>query len=260
MLRRAIPLFEVLSMDNNNILLSAADDLYNLCERRGCAVFSRFYDGGEQALLQDSRMIYGNSLLFGGNAKCERKMLGVFPEWETPDTDSFPVTLIKCTCSFKKDFTHRDYLGSLMGLGIERDRIGDIVVTEDAGYFFLHNSISDYVISNLKKIGSHGVKVSVQNINEMEYPEGKFAILKTVVASMRLDAVVGGATNLSRSKCAALIEHEKVSVNHRLTVECSAKVAQGDLLSVRGFGRFLVCSVEGETRSGRLHISIKKYL
>ena len=64
-----------------------------------------------------------------------------------------------------------------MSLGIERDRIGDIVVTEDAGYFFLHSSISEYVISNLKKIGSHGVKLSSENINEMEYPEGKFSIL-----------------------------------------------------------------------------------
>lgn len=247
-------------MENNNILLSAADDLYNLCERRGCAVFSRFYDGGEQAILQDNHLVYGNSLLYGGNPACERKILGVFPDWETPEYETFPITLVKCTCSFKKDFTHRDYLGSLMGLGIERDRIGDIVVTEDAGYFFLHSSISEYVLANLKKIGSHGVKLSVENISQMEYPEGKFAILKTVVASMRLDSVVGGATNLSRSKCAALIEHEKVSVNHRLTVESSAKVSEGDLLSVRGFGRFIVSSVEGETRSGRLHISLKKYL
>lgn len=247
-------------MENNNILLSAADDLYNLCERRGCAVFSRFYDGGEQAILQDNHLVYGNSLLYGGNPACERKILGVFPDWETPEYETFPITLVKCTCSFKKDFTHRDYLGSLMGLGIERDRIGDIVVTEDAGYFFLHSSISEYVLANLKKIGSHGVKLFVENISQMEYPEGKFAILKTVVASMRLDSVVGGATNLSRSKCAALIEHEKVSVNHRLTVESSAKVSEGDLLSVRGFGRFIVSSVEGETRSGRLHISLKKYL
>lgn len=247
-------------MENNNILLSAAHDLYNLCDRRGCAVFSRFYDGGEQAILQDNHLVYANSLLFGGNAACERKILGVFPEWETPDTESFPIILVKCICSFKKDFTHRDYLGSLMGLGIERDRIGDIVVTEDAGYFFLHSSIGEYVLSNLKKIGSHGVKLSVENISEMEYPEGKFAILKTVVASMRLDAVVGGATNLSRSKCVSLIEYEKVSVNHRLTVDNSAKISEGDLLSIRGFGRFIICSVEGETRSGRLHISLKKYL
>ena len=147
-----------------------------------------------------------------------------------------------------------------MGLGIERDRIGDIVVTEEAGFFFLHSSISKYVLDNLKKIGAHGVKLSVHSMKDMEYPEGRFAILKTVVASMRLDAVVGGCVNLSRSKCASLIEHEKVSVNHRLITECSLKVSEGDLLSVRGFGRFIVTSLEGETRSGRLHLSLKKYL
>ena len=247
-------------MNNDNILLSGAADLYTLCEKRGCAVFSRFYDGGEQAVLSDNRMIYGEALMFGGHENCERKILGVFPEWEEPDTGEFPISLIGISCSFKKDFSHRDYLGSLMGLGIERDRIGDILVTDDEAFVFLHQSVADYVLMNLRKIGSHGVKLRLVEAGEFEFPEGKFQMLGAIAASLRLDAVVAAGLGISRSKAAALVEHEKVSINHRPVTDMSAKVAEGDLFSVRGFGRFILQEVSGETRSGRLHLTVKKYL
>lgn len=247
-------------MNDENILLSTAADLYSLCEKRGCAVFSRFYDGGEQAILADNHMITAEAFLFGGHENCERKILGVFPYWEDPDTNSFPVVILKITCSFKKDFTHRDYLGSLMGLGIERDRLGDIAIAPDGAYVFVHSSVADYILMNLKKIGSHGVKTSIVSIDGFEFPESKFAIQKVVAASMRTDAVVAACLGISRSKASALMEHEKVSINHRVTTDLSAKIKEGDLFSVRGYGRFVPESISGETRSGRLHLVVKKYL
>ena len=247
-------------MNDHNILLSAARDLYTLCEKRGSAVFSRFYDGGEQAVLTDNAVVLPEGCLFGGHERAERKILGVFPDWEEPDIREFPIKLIKITNSFKNTFSHRDYLGSLMGLGIERDRIGDIIVADDGGYVFLHESVTEYVLANLKKIGSHGVKVSLVDGEDFEFPEPKFAIISVIAASQRLDALVAAAANISRSKAASLIDHELVSINHRPACDLSARVAEGDLLSVRGFGRFLVDKISGQTRSGRLHISIKKYL
>lgn len=247
-------------MDYDNILLSAAADLYTLCEKRGSAVFSRFYDGAEQVILKDNKLINQGAFLYGGHTECERKILGVFPDWQEPDTEEFPISLIKISLGFSKNLTHRDYLGSLMGLGIERDRIGDIVVCDKEAYVFVHNSVSDYVINNLKKIGSCGVKLCYHNINDFVYPEGKYTLNNVVVASTRLDAVVGAAANLSRSKAANLIEKDKVSVDHRPINDCSKKVNQGELLSIRGFGRYQVEQINGETRSGRLHLTIKKYL
>lgn len=247
-------------MNGDNILISAAADLYTLCQKRASAVFSRFYDGGEQALLQDNRMISPEALLFGGHKDCERKIMGVFPEWEEPCEQSFPITLLCISCSFRHDFTHRDYLGSLMGLGIERDRIGDIVVCDEEAFVFLHESVADYVLMHLKKIGSCGVKVTTAPIDGFTMPEPKFSHLNVVAASLRLDAVVGAALNISRAKAQALIEHEKVSINHRPATDLSGRVSEGDLLSVRGFGRFVLDTVSGQTRSGRLHLTIKKYL
>ena len=147
-----------------------------------------------------------------------------------------------------------------MGLGIERDRTGDILVYEDYAYVFVHDSVKSYILNNLTKIGSLGVKVSEERISGFVYPEKRTQALNVVAASLRLDAVVAAALNVSRGDAASLVNHERVSVNHRIKCDVSKKVAEGDLISVRGFGRYLVSSVGEETRKGRLHLTVLKYL
>ncbi len=247
-------------MNDDNILESRVRDLYALCEKRGISVFSGFYDGGEQAVLEDSKIVLEKAVFFGGNPLCERKILGVFPDWQEPDSSEFPISLIKITCSFKKDFTHRDYLGSLMGLGIQRDRIGDIAIDNEAGYVFVHESVSEYIMSNLSKIGSSGVKLSFIDPGDFVYPQPKYAHVSVVSPSLRIDAVVAAVLNISRAKAAALINHEKVSINHRPALSTASQIKENDLISVRGFGRFVFEKITGETRSQRLHLTIKKYL
>jgi len=247
-------------MDNNSIVLSSASDLYDLCEKRAEPVFSKFYDEAEQAILKDNGLLQPSAMMFGGHAECERKILGVFPEWEETDTEAYPIGIIKISHTFKKELSHRDYLGSLMGLGIERDRTGDILVYEDFAYVFVHDSVKSYILNNLKKIGSMGVKVSEEKLSGFVYPERRTQALNVVAASLRLDAVVSASLNISRNDASSLISHERVSVNHRLRTDLSKKLSEGDLISVRGFGRYLVSSVGDETRKGRLHITVLKYL
>ena len=135
-------------MTDKNNLLSVACDLLDLCERRGCAVFSRFYDGGEQAVLMDSKLFSGSECcFFGGEESCERRILGVFPEWEEPSYEAYPLKAVRISFSYKKELSHRDYLGSLMGLGIERNRIGDIFVYDDGAVVFVH----DRALTNTKQ-------------------------------------------------------------------------------------------------------------
>ena len=247
-------------MDNNSIMLSGVSDLYDLCEKRAEPVFSRFYDEAEQAMIKDNALLREGGFMFGGHTQCERKILGVFPEWEEPDTEAYPIGIIKISHTFKKELSHRDYLGSLMGLGIERDRTGDILVFEDYAYVFVHDSVKSYILNNLTKIGSLGVKVSEEKLSDFVYPERRTQALNVVAASMRLDAVVSAALNVSRSEASSLIGHERVSVNHRVRCDMSKKLSEGDLISVRGFGRYLVSSVGDETRKGRLHLTVLKYL
>ena len=104
------------------------------------------------------------------------------------------------------------------------------------------------------------MKVSEEKLSDFVYPERRTQALNVVAASMRLDAVVSAALNVSRSEASSLIGHERVSVNHRVRSDMSKKLSEGDLISVRGFGRYLVSSVGDETRKGRLHLTVLKYL
>lgn len=249
--------------DKNELLLAKAEDLFKLCDKYAEPRFSKFLDGGELAYIEDKLfMPYGyNTLFFGGFPDSERKILGVFPEWSEAEEEQFPISIIEISGGYNRELTHRDYLGTILSLGIERSKIGDIIIDEDGfAYVAIAGDIADYVVQNIKKIGNQGVKASIlDNLGELN-PKRKFVKINTVCASPRADAVVGAITGLSRSSAAKLITGEKFKVNHRLVTNTSYQLKTDDLLSVQGFGRFVFEAVTGETRSGRAHISVKKYI
>ncbi|MBR5270916.1 MAG: hypothetical protein IKV64_01900, partial [Clostridia bacterium] len=118
---------------SDKLLISKINDLFRLCEKHATAKFSSFLDGGEIATIQERAVFpYGfNTMFFGGFEESECKMLGVFPEWSECDIQEFPIKALKISGLFTKPLTHRDYLGSLLSLGIERNKLGDIAVIED---------------------------------------------------------------------------------------------------------------------------------
>lgn len=247
---------------DEKLLCAKAEDLFSLCDKYCTARFSDFLDGAEQAAINESVVFpYGyNVMFFGGFDDAEKKIMGVFPEWETADTASFPISCLKIEGGFSRKLTHRDYLGTLLSLGITRSKLGDIVVDDGFAYVFLHSDIADYVSDNLRKIGNQGVKVTAaDNLGELKI-ERRCKTFGAVCASERLDAVVGAAANLSRSLSAGLIEGGKVKLNHREIYKTSEQIKEGDLLSIRGYGRFIVHSFDGETRKNRLHITLKQYI
>ena len=250
-------------MDNNDkLLIAKTEDLFSLCERYCSPVFSGFLDGAEQALIHDKAVFFGgyNVMLFGGFDDAEKKIMGVFPEWSETDMAQFPISCLKVEGGFTRKLNHRDYLGTIMSLGIAPDRLGDIVVYDRFAYVFIHNDIAGYVRDNLHKIGNHGVSVKpVENFRDISI-ERRYKTIGAVCASGRLDAVVGAAANVSRSVSAGLIDAGKVKLNHREITKASEPVKEGDLLSIRGYGRFLVHSFDGGTRKNRLHITLKQYI
>lgn len=242
------------------MLPSGISDLSDLCEKRGCPVFSCFYDAAEQAAAVRGGFVFGGTELWGGHEECERKILGVFPDWEEPEHSAYPIRAIKISHTYPRALSHRDYLGSIMALGIERNRIGDIFVFENYAVCFVCESICNYIMNGLSKIGSVGVKLSDITGEEVQAPEKKTKKINAVSASQRLDAVLSAVTGESRSKAASLIEHERVSVNHEIVCDTSKKISEGDLLSVKGSGRFRINSFGAKTRSDRIHISAEKYI
>lgn len=250
-------------MDNDDkLIIAKTEDLFSLCQRYGSAVFSDFLDGAEQAVIKDNFMFpYGfNVMLYGGFEECEKKIIGVFPEWSEPDITLFPICCLKIEGGFSRRLTHRDYLGTIMSLGVVLSKLGDIVVNDGFAYAFLHTDIAGYVKDNLYKIGNQGVKVTeLKNFENIKI-ERKYKTIETICASDRLDAVTAAAVNISRYQSAELINGGKVKLNHRPIYKAAERIKEGDLISVRGSGRFLLHSFDGETRKNRLHITLKQYI
>ena len=248
--------------DDYKLLIAKTEDMIRLCDKYAAPVFSDFLDGGEAAEIKDSfHFPYGyNYLFFGGCDDCERLVLGVFPEWEEPDEKAFPISVIKIEGGYNRKLTHRDYLGTIMSLGIERKKIGDILTEDKTAYVFIYDDVSEYVQRSITKIGNQGVKTSLVTLENFVAPERQFQIIETVCASLRLDAVVGAAANVSRQDSAKLITGGCVKLNSREMTNGAKPVKKGDLLSVRGYGRFILSDTGNETRKGRIHIQLSKYI
>lgn len=172
---------------------------------------------------------------------------------------NFPIVTIKI--ENKSNFStlgHRDYLGSVLALGIEREKIGDIVVKDSCAYLVCMEDISDYIIYNLQTIGRSKVSVSViEDIEDMPNIELEEQIIN--ISSLRLDSVVAKLGNTSRAKSIDYILGSKVMVDYITTKDKSLELKENMRLTIRGVGKFIIGSVVGETKSGKIKIIVKKY-
>ena len=195
----------------------------------------------------------------GGHENAERKMIGFFPMYDPPQ--EFPITPIAITYNekFSKPPTHRDYLGTTIGLGLDRGKIGDIVLSggyapKQGAVLYVSNEVAPFICENLIQVGRASVKVTPNQIISGTEPTGTQR--RITVPSMRLDAVLGAAFNISRGKASALIESEKVFVNWKPTKKTHT-ITPGDAITVRGHGRVLIDSIEGSTKKDRIVLKVR---
>ena len=145
-------------------------------------------------------------------------------------------------------------------MGIERDKIGDILPDEEGAVIFVLSDIAEFIKDNINKIAGCGVNITVEEKGRIKVPEKRFQLIETVSASMRLDAVLGAVLKISRKDAKELSVSGNVSVNHLEAKSETVKLKEGDLLSVRGFGRAEILEIGNKTRSDRVHITVKKYI
>ncbi|MGN0107051.1 MAG: RNA-binding protein [Hominilimicola sp.] len=247
---------------DSKLIKAKIGDLFDLCGKHCEAKFSSFLDGGEIALIEDEFHIpYGyNTMLFGGYDMAERKIFGVFPEWQEAQKEDFPLSVIRFEAPNFRSLTHRDYLGTLMSLGIDRSKTGDILTDEDGAYVFVESDIAEYVQRNVNKIANIGVKGHIVAMEDFNAPKPKTAEKMCVCASLRLDAVIAAALNISRSNAEHLVREGYVKINHREVSDRSKQIETGDLLSIRNYGRFILKDTGNNTRKGRLHITVEKFI
>ena len=246
-------------------LLDLAKTAYN----RDTSVFSDFLNVREVAVLkrQAADLPIGRFFLFGGIDNAER-VIACFPSsYDEREDIRFPISCIEVKIKSVKfesnSLTHRDFLGAVLGLGIERRLIGDIYIISEnnravKAFVFCNDKITDFLISELKQIGRHQVSctsVSENEVNAVRSIEDKYG----TVPSLRLDVIIGEALNLSRSKVKALIDGEKVAVNSASISSGHYQVMPNDIISVRGYGKFIFYESLGYTKKERIQIHLGKY-
>lgn len=244
--------------DNIQQIKNRFQELASRSIERGCYSYSEFLTLAEQSTLTAMRLPEPYELK-GGYQNAERK-LACFGSLDICGYDE--IAPICCMCivpanpKFADSLTHRDFLGALIGLGIRREVLGDIVVEENKGYLFCLESMADFISSQLTQVKHTSVKTGVSDsipAGAVHVPE-KSSI---VVASERLDAVIAAVYKLSRSKSQKFLSQEKVFVNSRMTDAPAYALSSGDTVSVRGFGRFIYEGIEKETHKGRLRAEVR---
>ncbi|MGN0733278.1 MAG: YlmH/Sll1252 family protein [Emergencia sp.] len=196
---------------------------------------------------------------YGGYEDAERVILINMPDYFDLDRDN-PLCVIRAEkAPGSRELTHRDYLGSLLGLGLKRDMIGDIIVREDGADIIVMEDIADFILMNYYKAGRTNLSVSRLPISGLILQEHKKTIVTDTVASLRLDSVIASAFGLSRGKASEAITRGIVFVNNMEVIKTDYQVAEGDKLTLRGKGKAVLAEVGGRSRKDRQYITIERY-
>lgn len=242
--------------DNDKLFCSKLDDAVALCLKRQKPYFFSFLSERKQAVAAEylKSVCFDNFSFFGGYESSERKVLGLFYD----DSADFPVTALQFSYRKCDKLSHRDFLGALMSLGIERETVGDILVEDGRCVVFVKSEIKDYIVSQIFKIGNVGVKIETANLDSL--PQGRgFETKDYTVSSLRLDNIVAAITGMSREKTKSFIMSSNISVNFIPTQNVSQILSQDDCLIIRGKGKYVINDVLGQTKKHRIRISIIHY-
>ncbi len=204
-----------------------------------------------------------NYLFYGGYEGAERAVVVFCPSnmstsQEPESAGLFKV--LKINLMHRGNISHRDYLGSLMGLGIKREKIGDILIKDEYCLVIVLNDVADFIRYNLDKVGNVKVEVDYAELDCLVAHEPKVKEIRTTVASLRLDSVTSVGFGISRSKTQDYIKAEKVNLNWEITPSLTKTVKEGDMISIRGKGRVVLQEVGRTTKKDRISIYLKKFI
>lgn len=245
------------------MLMKRLKELSAAAYQRDIVTFSDFLNLNELNILHTlpAGMLSSKYICFGGYEYSERQMAAFIPDALSYGY-RYPISIIRVSPlnrRFAEPLGHRDYLGAVLNLGLERYKIGDILVFEDSAVIFCHDSMSEFLAKNLTRI--RHTSVTSERIEESDFIyTPKFEEIKGSVASVRLDALLSLAFGTSRSKLTAYIENGKVFVNGRLITSNGYQVHDSDIVSVRGLGRFIYDGLLSQTKKGRYYVTIRKYI
>jgi len=263
------------AQQEEKFLVSKIIDKVELVEKRNKIEYTDFLNMYEQEIVVNvlKYVKFKEYILYGGNEKTERKILIIYPnkfkgfeEIVLTDTikESNIIEIVRIVVpkNLEKGYTHKNYLGGLMKLGIKREKIGDIVVDDTGADIIVKKDISEYLIQNLGSLIRFR-KSDISIINDLEKLKKidiKKEKIEIIVNSLRLDGIISGLLKISRNKSIEIINQERVFVNFKVEDKCSKMLKIGDKITVRGKGKFELIEKLRSTKNDRSVLSVEKVI
>lgn len=250
----------------DRLLLARVLDKWEESEQKNIPTHTKFLNEQERALVEKVLASIGNvrHLFFGGYAGAVRTILMYLPDYleseQMTEDHASPLAYIRAAYSVEDKLSHRDFLGSLMGAGINRETIGDILVGEGSCDIVVLKEVLPYLLVNFETVGRTKIQKSTIASELLRVPEEKFKLIKDTVASIRLDSVVSSGFSISREKAGEFVKASRVSLNSQECVKPDKPVSEGDTIVLRGMGKIRLDQVAGQSKKGRTVIVIKKLI
>lgn len=246
----------------DRLLLARVWDKYEQAERKNIPSSTIFLSPREQQLAQamlNAAGVRSGYVFDGGFESAERKILIFLPDWmEGAAGDE--LVFLRAAFHGDESLTHRDILGSLMGLGITRERVGDILVSPHSADIVASPSLRDFFLREWSQAGR--VRLSVAEIERggLCVPQAQVKVIRDTVSSLRLDAVAAAAFSMSRGRAAELIAAGRVSLNHMPCLKGDKPVEEGAVITARGLGKAKLAQVGGLSKKGRIGITVERFV
>lgn len=249
------------------VLLARALDKLELAQSRGVPAHTPFLSPGEGASVADLLNAWGRPrhLFWGGYEGAERTVCAFLPDWQEEEDflsdPEGPLTAVEGTFPRDAQPGHRDILGALMGLGLTREKLGDILLPEPGKcQVVVLREAAPILLSQWESAGRWKVSLKETPLSQLAPKPAQVKTIRDTVATPRLDAVLAAGFSLSRSKAAAYISAGKVAVNHRDCLKGDKQVEEGDVLTCRGLGKCVVKEVPGQSKKGRTMLVLERYI
>lgn len=193
--------------------------------------------------------------IFGGNSDCERNRVLLYPDYYSPSTEDYQIALLEVKYPSKfVTLTHRQVLGTLMSIGLKREKFGDILCQNERIQFFIAKELLDYIKLEFQQIGKTSIQLLEIPLRDAISTGEVWQETQTTVSSLRLDAVLSSVYNISRQKAQTLIAHGLVKINWKIVEQSAFICEEGDVLSARGHGRCKLLSFDGKTKKEKWRI------
>lgn len=250
--------------EETRLTLARVLDKAQYTRARNVPSHTQFLTDGEQALAKKALEHFGNPrcVFWGGYEGASRRVCVFLPDWQEaflPGSEDDPLTAVEVPMPRGSALTHRDFLGAMMGVGITREGVGDLLVSAGQCNAICTRSMGQTLVSQWTEVGRYPIKVKEIPLSEIKVEISAGKVKTETFQSLRFDAVAASAFSLSRAKAASYISSGKVMINHLLCTKPDRILEEGDSLSGKGLGKCVLKSINGTSRKGRILVELERF-